>query len=146
MRISAKARYALAAMADMARQHTNGEAVTVISISEKLGISKFYLEQVFSLLRRGGLVSSVKGAAGGYLLTRAPDRISALDVLMAVEFSLFEDSEATVQDKAPQMGAAMHSLVFRPLDASVREALARASLEDIVNEMERDNQDYMFFI
>ena len=87
MRISAKGRYALAAAISMAQQHGTGEYITVISISEKLGISKIYLEQVFSLLKRAGLVTSVKGAQGGYQLSRMPGQITALDLLMAVETS-----------------------------------------------------------
>ncbi|MEL7602247.1 MAG: Rrf2 family transcriptional regulator, partial [Bacillota bacterium] len=49
MRVSAKGRYALAAMLHMAQRADTGEYITVISISERLGISKIYLEQVFSL-------------------------------------------------------------------------------------------------
>ncbi len=48
MRISAKGRYALASMIDIARHSGNGKYITVISISERLGISRIYLEQVFS--------------------------------------------------------------------------------------------------
>ena len=82
MRISAKGRYALASVIHMAQQHHSGESVTLISISERLGISKIYLEQVFSLLKRGELVTSVKGALGGYLLSASPEQINVLDVLM----------------------------------------------------------------
>ena len=52
MKISAKGRYGLAAMTYLARNYASGSPVTIVSISEKLGISKIYLEQVFSLLKR----------------------------------------------------------------------------------------------
>jgi Rrf2 family transcriptional regulator, cysteine metabolism repressor len=148
MRLSAKGRYALAAIMNMAKQYESGEYITVISISEKLGISKIYLEQVFSLLKRGGLVSSVKGASGGYLLTRTPEKITVLDVLFAVELSMFENAEPTVESKAPDFDAAMQQLVFTPLDAAIREALQKATLSDLVHEAEKHKkgQDYMFFI
>ena len=55
MRISAKGRYALASVVHMAQQQHSGESITLVSISERLGISKIYLEQVFSLLKRGEL-------------------------------------------------------------------------------------------
>ena len=58
MRISSKCRYGMAAMISIALSDV--ECVTIISISEKLGISKIYLEQVFSLLKRAGLVNSIK--------------------------------------------------------------------------------------
>lgn len=75
MRISAKGRYALAAIISMAQQYNSGEHITVISISEKLGLSKIYLEQVFALLKKAEIVSSAKGAQGGYQLTRMPGQM-----------------------------------------------------------------------
>ena len=77
MKISAKGRYGLAAMTYLARSYAAGAPVTIISISEKLGISKIYLEQVFSLLKRARLVNSIKGSQGGYQLSRAPRAIKA---------------------------------------------------------------------
>ncbi len=148
MRISAKGRYALAAMTYMAQNYENGESITVISISEKLGISKIYLEQVFTLLRHGGLVTSVKGAAGGYLLTRMPEKITGFDVLSAVELSLFEKTEPSVDKKAPEYDTAMQQLAFSPLDEAVKTALQQVTLSDLAQEIERHKkgQDYMFFI
>lgn len=148
MRISAKGRYALAAMVSMAREYHNGECITVISISEKLGISKIYLEQVFSLLKRGGIVSSLKGSQGGYMLSRMPGDISAYQVLAAVESALTESAEETVADKAPQIDAAMQSLVFSTLDGVIKAALDKITLDDLVNEAEKHNAEnsLMFFI
>ena len=68
MKISAKGRYGLAAMTYLARNYAAGTPITIVSISEKLGISKIYLEQVFSLLKRARLVNSIKGSQGGYQL------------------------------------------------------------------------------
>jgi Rrf2 family protein len=148
MRISAKGRYALAAVINMAENHNNGEYITVVSISEKLGISKIYLEQVFSLLKRGGIVISVKGAQGGYQLARMPRQITVLDVLSAVELSLFEPAEETVQAKAPEIDAAMRSSVFDAIDSAVKKTLEKITLSDLVNEVEKHKSDQglMFFI
>jgi len=137
MRISAKGRYALAAAISMARQYGTGEHITAISISEKLGISKIYLEQVFSLLKRAGLVNTVKGAQGGYALSRAPGEISALDLLMAVETSLFEQAESTASDKAPDIDGAMRVVVFEKLDGAIRDVLSKITLVDLVSEAEK---------
>lgn len=148
MRISAKERYALAAVISMAQQHYNGEYITVISISEKLGISKIYLEQVFFLLKRGGLVDSVKGAQGGYQLAPMPGRITVLDVLSAVETSLFEKTEDTVLEKAPDIEAAMRLSAFETLDRSVKGALDKITLDNLITEAEKHKGEHavMFYI
>lgn len=147
MRISTKGRYALAAAVSMAQQYGGGY-ITAVSISDKLGISKIYLEQVFSLLKRGGLVVSVKGAQGGYLLSRSPEKISAYDILSSVESSLFEKTEDTVTDKAPEIDEAMRKSVFEILDGSVREALSTVTLEDLKSEAEMhfSGSSAMFYI
>ena len=148
MRISAKGRYALAATVSMAQDYNKGECITVISISEKLGVSKIYLEQVFSLLKRGDIVTSLKGSQGGYMLTHTPNEISAYQVLAAVESALTESTEETVAQKAPQIDAAMQTLVFGSLDSAIKAALEKITLDDLVLEAEKHNAEnsLMFFI
>ncbi|MBE6012134.1 MAG: Rrf2 family transcriptional regulator [Lachnospiraceae bacterium] len=137
MRISAKGRYALASVVFMAQQHESGEYITILSISEKLGISKIYLEQVFSLLKRGNIVNSIKGAMGGYQLTRMPQQITVLDVLKAVELSLFEPAQDTVSENSPEIEAALRLSAFDVLDKAIQDSLCKVSLLDIVNEAEK---------
>lgn len=148
MRISAKGRYALAAVTSMAQQYNNGEHITVISISEKLGISKIYLEQVFSMLKRAGLLTSVKGAQGGYQLARMPGQITVFDVLSAVETSLFEKTEDTVRENAPHIEAAMRLSAFDMLDQAVKDTLGQITLDDLITaaEKHKENQAMMFYI
>ncbi|MEA5135946.1 MAG: Rrf2 family transcriptional regulator [Candidatus Fimivivens sp.] len=148
MRISAKGRYALAAVINMAQQYHNGEYITLLRISEKLGISKIYLEQVFLLLRRAELVQSVKGAQGGYQLTRAPEQMTVKDVLMAIEQALFEPTHETVQEKAPNIEAALRLSTFDVLDKAVRETLGNITIANLVNEAEKHKPDgaMMFYI
>lgn len=148
MRISAKGRYAVAAVISMAQKYNSGDPVTVISISEKLGISKIYLEQVFALLKKAGIVSSTKGAQGGYLLTRMPGQITVLDVLLAVEGSLFEHTQETVSEKAPDIEAAIRLSAFDVLDKNVRQTLSSITIANLVNEAEKHKEDdgMMFYI
>lgn len=148
MRISAKGRYALAAMINIAQNYDSGKYITVISISEKLGISKIYLEPIFSLLKRGELVTSVKGAQGGYQLTRTPGQITAYDILSAVELTLFENTEDTVSSKAREIDTAMKALVFNTLDEAVKASLQKTTLSDLVSEAEKhkNEQGLMFYI
>lgn len=147
MRISAKGRYALASVIHMAQQQF-GDSITLIRISESLGISKIYLEQVFSLLKRGELVTSVKGAQGGYQLARMPRQMTVLDVLTAVETTLFDKTEDTVDDKAPEIEYAMRLSAFQPLDDAVADALGKVTLEDLVLAAEKQKGDHaaMYYI
>lgn len=148
MRISAKGRYALCATVSLAQSYRSGEYITVLSISERLGISKIYLEQVFSLLKRGGIVSSIKGAQGGYQLSRPPEAILIYDILAAVETSLFEDNDETVTDSAPHIEAAVRELVYRRLDDALKKTLQETSLQDLVTEAEKNDptETYMYYI
>lgn len=148
MRLSAKSRYALAATIHMAQHNKKNEYITLISISDKLDISKIYLEQVFSLLKRGGIVNSIKGSQGGYQLSKEPQQITVYEILSAVETSLFENTEETIKDKSPEIEAAMREAVYDPLDATVKSMLMKISLYDLVSETDKhkSDQSLMFFI
>lgn len=148
MRISSKGRYALVSMLNMAQNADSGKYITVISISEKYDISKIYLEQVFSLLKRSGLVTSVKGAQGGYQLAKNPQQITIYDILNATEATLFEETECTVGEKAKQIESALQSMVFHPLDNVVIASLMGKTLADLVQEVERQTgeENMMFYI
>jgi Rrf2 family protein len=116
----------------MAEKAQSEERITIISLSEKLKISKIYLEQVFALLRRGGLVISAKGAQGGYNLARPARNITAFDVLSATETALFEKAEETVANE--NIEKTLKDTIFDPLDNSIKETLSRITLEDMVNQ------------
>jgi len=83
MRLTSKGRYAVSAMVDLNKQQGDGP-VTLAAISERQFISLSYLEQLFRRLREAGLVSSVRGPGGGYVLARGAAEISVADVIRAV--------------------------------------------------------------
>ncbi len=148
MRITAKGRYAMAATLYMAENYREGEYITLISISEKLGISKIYLEQVFSLLKLSGIVTSIKGAQGGYQLARPARQITAFDILSSVETALFESAEETLPEKAPHIEKAMVDKVFTPLDIAIRENLQAITLSDLSDyaTLQKGTDNFMYFI
>lgn len=84
MRLSTKGRYAVMAMADLAR---NGEdrAVSLAEIAARQEISLSYLEQLFARLRKGGLVRSVRGPGGGYRLAKRADETVVAEIVLAVD-------------------------------------------------------------
>lgn len=84
MKISTKGRYGLEALVDMAI-HSDGTHINSKSIAERQGISEKYLEQIFSTLKNSGIIQSVRGAQGGYLLTDSPQNITVRQILNALE-------------------------------------------------------------
>ncbi|MGC2855802.1 Rrf2 family transcriptional regulator [Novispirillum sp. DQ9] len=84
MRLSTKGRYAVMAMADLA-SNSSGKPVALADIAERQEISLSYLEQLFGRLRKGGLVKSVRGPGGGYLLSRVPGEMRISDIILAVD-------------------------------------------------------------
>ncbi len=84
MKLSTKGRYAVMAMVDLA-SHSQGSPVALADIAERQEISLSYLEQLFGKLRKGGLVKSVRGPGGGYLLARPVVQMRISDIILAVD-------------------------------------------------------------
>lgn len=86
MKLSTRGRYALRAMIDLAQiQCSNLKPISLRDISLRQEISLQYLEQLFNKLKKANLVKSIRGAGGGYLLTKEADKINAGDIIRAVE-------------------------------------------------------------
>ncbi len=84
MRLTTKGRYAVTAMLDLALHYNKG-SITLADISQRQGISLSYLEQLFSKLRKRGLVDSARGPGGGYRLSRPAREIAVVEVITAVD-------------------------------------------------------------
>lgn len=139
MKITTKGRYGLTIMVELAKQYGEGPK-SLKSIALDNGLSEHYLEQLAAPLRNAELVKSVRGAYGGYKLAKAPNEITAGDVIRVLEgpITLVEGME----DEKP----AQQSLWLRIRDA-IREVLDNTTLEDLVNDEGKDkDQAYMFYI
>ena len=84
MKLSTKGRYAVMAMVDLACQQSS-EPVALVDIGLRQNISISYLEQLFGKLRKSGLVRSVRGPGGGYILSRGISKINILNIIEAVD-------------------------------------------------------------
>jgi len=147
MKISAKSRYALAALIQMGQNNGVESPVTLASLSEKLGISKIYLEQVFSLLKRGNIVTSTKGAQGGYQIARPMHEISAYDIMFSIELSLFQQADSTVAEKAINIEKVLQNDIFEELDEVILETLKKKTLESLVAKtVQYGNDGYMYYL
>ncbi|MDR1529500.1 MAG: Rrf2 family transcriptional regulator [Burkholderiales bacterium] len=148
MKLSAKVRYALAATIRMVQIHAAEKSVTVARLVEDLAISKIYLEQIFSLLKRGRIVTSIKGARGGYLLARPAQQISVYEIIAAVDASLFSRTPKTVDNNAPDIEATMHTVIFDKLDKTIITTLSDITLATLAAETEkhRGKDNYMYYL
>ena len=90
MKLTTKSRYAVTAMLDIA-SHNSGSPISLPEISHRQNISLSYLEQLFSRLKKSGLVDSIKGPGGGYILSKDANEIVISEVIQAVD----EDLETT---------------------------------------------------
>jgi Rrf2 family iron-sulfur cluster assembly transcriptional regulator len=84
MKLTSKGRYAVTAVLDVAL-HAKAGPITLVDISERQEISLSYLEQLFSRLRRHGIVNSVRGPGGGYILGKAIHEITISDIIVAID-------------------------------------------------------------
>jgi len=133
VRISTRGEYGLRAMLDLALHYGEGP-IALKQIAERQDISEHYLEQLMGSLRKAGLVSSVRGAQGGYQLARSPQETTAAAVLRALEGELeirFDDGAALGRDRwqLPRFGT-RH--LWQTLTARVGEVLETMTLADLL--------------
>jgi Rrf2 family iron-sulfur cluster assembly transcriptional regulator len=130
MRLTTKGRYAVTAMLDLAINEARGP-IRLAAISERQGISLSYLEQLFSHLRREGLVRSVRGPGGGYRLKREAGSISVAEVIAAVN----EDTDATRcggRGDCQDGDVCLTHHLWMDLSDRIRGFLTEITLEDLV--------------
>jgi len=122
------------AMADLARIE-NGKPVTLADIAARQEISLSYLEQLFAQLRRGGLVTSMRGPGGGYKLAQAASDTRISDIIMAVD----EPIQATRCDPTSTKGCrsgggrCMTHDLWEELGRQINMFLSTVSLDDVIN-------------
>jgi Rrf2 family iron-sulfur cluster assembly transcriptional regulator len=132
MRLSTKGRYAVMAMVDLA-QHGEGGPVSLAEIAERQEISLSYLEQLFAKLRRGGLVRSVRGPGGGYLLAHGRDDTRIADIILAVDEPLHAircKPGATIGCRGDRSRCLTHDL-WEELSNQIHLYLSSVSLGDV---------------
>ncbi len=148
MKVSTKGRYGLRALIDLAI-HSTETHQSLVSIAERQSISEIYLEQVFATLRKAGLVKSIKGAQGGYLLSESPDMVKVGAILRALEGDLSVMDEQVANEKnMKSISYCVKVNVWDKIDLSVNRLVDSLTLEDLVNEYRRINADenLMYFI
>ncbi|AQX53647.1 Rrf2 family transcriptional regulator [Priestia flexa] len=138
MKISTKGRYGLTIMIALAKRFGEGP-ISLKTIAQNHDLSEHYLEQLISPLRNAGLVKSVRGAYGGYILAHEPTNITAGDIISVLEGPI--SPVEGLEDEEP----AKRELWIRIRDA-VKEVLDSTTLEDLANHSGDEEESYMFYI
>ncbi len=131
MKISTRGRYALRLMIDLAQQE-EGRPVSLRDVARRQDISDKYLEQIVTPLSRAGLVRSVRGAGGGYLLTRAPEDYTAGDILRPLEGDLAPVECATDGEFCPRCGDCATVELWQEIYRAVSQVVDGVTLADLV--------------
>ncbi len=147
MKISTKGRYGLRAMVDLAVNST-GDYVALNSIAERQDVSENYMEQVFSMLRKAGLVKSIKGAQGGYILSDNPANIKVGTILRVLEGDLFIADDESRNPAVSSIQNLLKRNVWDRINESINNVVDGITLEDLANDYRKMNEGYsmMFYI
>lgn len=114
--------------------------VKIIEISERQDVSVHYLEQILNRLRRSGLLKSVKGPGGGYLLSRDPDEISISEILLELEGPLAITSCLNPEEGCMRVEVCVTHLLWKALGRQIEEFLKSVTLGDLLKG--RSLEDY----
>lgn len=132
MKLSTKGRYGVKAMVDLAINY-GGSPVSIKSISQRQNISEYYLEQLFSSLRKAKLIKSIRGAQGGYILNRQPEEITVSDIMEVLEGPI-EISECLDGVVCNNVDCCATRLLWKKIKTSIDEVTNSVTLKDIVED------------
>lgn len=132
MKLSTKGRYGVKAMVDLAINY--GETpVSIKSIAKRQNISECYLEQLFSPLRKANLITSIRGAQGGYVLSKEPKDITVADIMKVVEGPI-EISECIDNSSCDNVDCCATRLLWEKIKNSIDDVMESITLQDIVDD------------
>ena len=143
MKISTKGKYGIIALIDLVINSEYG-SVTLKAISERQNISERYLEQVFSLLRKSGLIIGKKGAQGGYTLSKYPSEITIGEILRSLECNLLliDVKECESSD----VEGFVNRTVWSEINKKINDYFESITLEEVVNKYKKQEEEIVYYI
>ena len=132
MKLSTKGRYGVRAMVDLAASY-GGAPVSIKSISKRENLSEYYLEQLFSPLRRANIIRSIRGAQGGYVLCKPPNEITVGDIMTILEGPIeIADCIDGVECESSDFCAT--KAVWEKIKNSIDSVMDSITLQDIIDD------------
>ena len=148
MKISTKVECGIMALIDIAVNSRRGDVVKVTAISKRNKISAKYLEQILPLLKHSNIVNSVKGASGGYILSRRASEIRLSDIMNALDSTILKPSEFSDKLDASAK-TTIEQCVWTPVTDYLQEFLEKVTLEDLAdhyNNISSSGSELMYYI
>lgn len=142
MIISSKGKYGLVALMDICL-YSGSEAVTLKSVSKRQNISERYLEQIFSILRKGGIITSKKGAQGGYFLARTAADITVGEILNILEGDL---KIVSPSEERNDIECFMQKNIWNNINRQLEEYFDSVTLEALVKDYIEGKIAIMYYI
>lgn len=137
MKLSTKGRYGLKAMFELSLSQNDGP-VSLKVIAKKQNISDQYLEQLFSSLKKAGLVKSVRGAQGGYLLNKEPKDITVGDILTVLEGPVSLSDCLLDEDICENSNVCVTKVVWEKIKKGIEEIIDSITLQDMINDYNKN--------
>ena len=131
LRLSTKGQYGVRAMYEIARGYGRGP-ITIKEISERQDVSVAYLEQILNTLRKAGIITSVKGPGGGYILARDPDSISIGAILRELEGPVAITSCLDPKEGCMRVEGCVTHLLWKSLGENIEAFLDKMTLQDLL--------------
>jgi len=148
LKVSTKGRYGLRAIVDLAVNDNEGQ-VSLKSVAERQGLSENYLEQLFAALKKSGIVKSIRGAQGGYMLAKPAEKITVGDVLRSLEGTLcpVDCIDLDTPTSCQRADACVTAPVWIKLRDKINEVVDSFTIEDLVQDYENKiKNDYIYYI
>lgn len=130
-------------MLELAVRHGSGEPVRIRDIADQHGIPSRFLVQILLQLKTAGLVTSLRGASGGYQLAKDPSEITLGDVMAVVDSQWGKVSGGTLQDS--QTNRVLHS-IWQQLAEKEQEVLSGVTLADMAQRLQTQEKEGMYYI
>lgn len=132
MKLSAKSRYALRLLIDIALHSGAARPRTIRQMSESQQISEKFISRLVVPMRKSGMIVSVRGVQGGFLLGREPGAITLLDIVENLDGPVSIVDCVTDRDSCPRSGACMARGAWSKVNRSLKDALAGVTLADVL--------------
>lgn len=148
LKVSTKGRYGLRSIVDLAVNDKEGQ-VSLKSVAQRQGLSENYLEQLFASLKKSGLVKSVRGAQGGYMLSKPAENITVGDVLRSLEGTLcpVECIDLDMPTRCDKSDVCVTAPVWAKLRDKINEVVDSITIADLVSDFEnKTKNDYIYYI